>query len=66
VAPLATRIRHAVAYYHLSMKPKRPSWSGSKYHVTLNTGRLSFARTAEAIAQLALQHRKALVQAWAE
>jgi cytidylate kinase len=34
----------------------------SLYDVTLNTGRLGFARTAETIAQLALQHRHALVQ----
>jgi cytidylate kinase len=32
------------------------------YDVTLNTGRLGFARAAEVIAQLALQHRQALVQ----
>jgi hypothetical protein len=38
----------------------------SLYDVTLNTGRLGFARTAEAIAQLALQHRHALVQTSAE
>jgi hypothetical protein len=30
------------------------------YDVTLNPGRLGFARTAEIIAQLALQHRHAL------
>jgi len=34
----------------------------SMYDVTLNTGRLGFARTAEVIAQLALQHRHALIQ----
>ena len=34
----------------------------SLYDVTLDTGRLGFARTTEAIAQLALQHRHALVQ----
>jgi hypothetical protein len=38
----------------------------SLYDVTLNTGRLGFARTAETIAQLALQHRHALVQTSAE
>jgi cytidylate kinase len=32
------------------------------YDVTLNTGRLDFARAAEVIAQLALQHRQALLQ----
>lgn len=32
------------------------------YNVTLNTGRMDFARAAEVIAQLALQHRHALVQ----
>jgi hypothetical protein len=32
------------------------------YDVTLNTGRLGFTRAAEVIAQLALQHRHALVQ----
>jgi Cytidylate kinase-like family len=32
------------------------------YDVTLNTGRLDFARAAELIAQLALQHRHALSQ----
>ena len=32
------------------------------YDVTLNTGRLGFDRTAEAIAQLAWQHRHALLQ----
>jgi cytochrome P450 len=38
----------------------------SLYDVTLNTGRLGFARTAEAIAQMASQHRQALVQNSAE
>ena len=33
----------------------------STYDVTLNTGRFGFARTAEVIAQLALQHRHALI-----
>ena len=32
------------------------------YDVTLNTGRLGFARTAEAIEQLALQHHRALAE----
>ena len=32
------------------------------YDVTLNTGRFDFARAAEVIAQLALQHRDALAQ----
>jgi cytidylate kinase len=32
------------------------------YDVTLNTGRLGFARAAEAIAQLAWQHRDALAE----
>jgi cytidylate kinase len=32
------------------------------YDVTLNTGRLDFARAAEVIALLALQHRQALLQ----
>lgn len=32
------------------------------YHVTLNTGRLGFARTAEIIAQLALQHHHAFTE----
>jgi cytidylate kinase len=34
----------------------------SLYDITLNTGRLGFAHTAEVIAQMALQHRHALVQ----
>jgi cytidylate kinase len=32
------------------------------YDATLNTGRLGFARSAEAIAQLALQHQRALAE----
>jgi cytidylate kinase len=82
VAPLATRIRHAALFYHLS-EPEAAKLvrdqdnarrryvrryfnceidDPSLYDVTLNTGRLGFARTAEAIAQLALQHRQALIQ----
>jgi cytidylate kinase len=81
VAPLATRIRHAAAYYHLSeveaaklvreqdharRRYVRRFFNSeiddpSLYDVTLNTGRLGFARTAEAIPQLALQHRHALL-----
>jgi cytidylate kinase len=34
----------------------------TQYNVTLNTERMDFARAAETIAQLALQHRHALVQ----
>src|SRR4029077_714364 len=86
VAPRATRIRHAAAYYHLSeaeaaklvreqdlarRRYVRPFFNSeiydpSLYDVTLNTARLGFARTAEAIAQLALQHRHALLQTSAE
>ena len=86
VAPIATRIRHAAAFYHLSeaeaAKLVREQDNArrryvrrffnseiddpSLYDVTLNTGRLGFARTAEAIAELALQHRHALVQTSAE
>jgi Transposase DDE domain len=71
------------AHVCVALKPKRPSWSGSKtrhdaatsgatsnaeiddptlYDVTLNTGRLGFARAAEVIAQLALQHRHAFAE----
>ena len=32
------------------------------YDVTLNTGRLGFARAAEAIAQMALQHYRAFAE----
>jgi hypothetical protein len=32
------------------------------YDVTLNTGRLGFARAAEVIARLALQYRQAFVE----
>jgi hypothetical protein len=32
------------------------------YDVTLNTGRLGFARAAEVIAQLALQHRRTFAE----
>jgi Cytidylate kinase-like family len=82
VSPLATRIRHTAAYYHLSeaeaaklvreqdqarRRYVRRYFNSeiddpSLYDVTLNTGRLGFARTAETIAQMALQHRQALVQ----
>jgi cytidylate kinase len=82
VAPHATRIRHAAAFYHLSeaeaAKLVRDQDHArrrfvrryfnceiddpSLYDVTLNTGRLGFDRTAEAIAQLAWQHRHALLQ----
>ncbi len=82
VAPYATRIRHAAAFYHLSeaeaaklvreqdqarRRYVRRYFNSeiddpSLYDVTLNTGRLGFARTAEAIAQLACHHRHALLQ----
>ena len=82
VSPLATRIRHTAAYYHLSeaeaAKLVREQDQArrryvrryldseiddpSLYDVTLNTGRLGFARTAEAVAQMASQHRQALVR----
>ena len=83
VAPLATRIRHAAEYYHLSeaeaVKLVREQDQArrrylrryfnaeiddpSLYDVTLNTGRLGFVRTAEVIAQLALQHHHVLPNA---
>ena len=86
VSPLATRVRHTAAYYHLSeadaaklvreqdharRRYVRRYFNSeiddpSLYDVTLNTGRLGFARTAEAIAQMASQHRQALVQNSAE
>jgi CMP/dCMP kinase len=86
VSPLAIRIRHTAAYYHLSeadaaklvreqdharRRYVRRYFNSeiddpSLYDVTLNTGRLGFARTAEAIAQMASQHRQALVQNSAE
>ena len=79
VAQLATRIRHAAGYYHLSeaeaAKLVREQDQARRrylrryfnaeiddptlYDVTLNTGRLGFADSAEAIAQLALQHQPA-------
>jgi Cytidylate kinase-like family len=82
VAPLATRIRHAVEYYDLS-EPEAAKFVREQdqarrrylrryfnaeiddptlYDVTLNTGRLDFARAAELITQLALEHRHALVR----
>jgi Cytidylate kinase-like family len=82
VAPLATRIRHAAEYYHLSeteaAKLVREQDQARRryarryfnaeiddptlYDVTLNTGRLGFARAAEIIAQLALQYRHAFAE----
>ncbi len=82
MAPLATRIRHAAEYYHLSeaeaaklvneqdharRRYLRRYFNAeiddpTLYDVTLNTGRLGFARTAEVIAQLALQHHHAFAE----
>ena len=82
VTPLATRVRHAAEYYHLSepeaAKLVREQDQARRrylrrhfnaeiddpilYDVTLNTGRLGFARTAEGIAQLALQHHHAFAE----
>jgi cytidylate kinase len=82
VAPLATRVRHAAEYHHLSeaeaAKLVREQDQARRrylrrhfnaeiddpilYDVTLNTGRLGFARTAEGIAQLALQHHHAFAE----
>jgi hypothetical protein len=82
VAPLATRIRRAAEYYHLSeteaAKLVREQDQARRryvrryfnaeiddptlYDMTLNTGRLGFARAAEVIAQLALQHRHAFAE----
>ena len=82
VAPLATRIRHAAAFYHLSeaeaaklvneqdharRRYLRRYFNAeiddpTLYDVMLNTGRLGFARTAEVIAQLALQHHHAFAE----
>ena len=77
VAPLATRMSEVEAAKlvreqdHARRRYVRRFFNSeiddpSLYDVTLNTGRLGFARTAEAIAQLALQHRHALVQTSAE
>ena len=80
VAPLATRIRHAAEYHHLSeaeavvneqdharRRYLRRYFNAeiddpTLYDVMLNTGRLGFARTAEVIAQLALQHHHAFAE----
>ena len=82
VAPLATRIRRAGEYYHLSeteaakLVREQDQARGryvrryfnaeiddpTLYDVTLNTGRLGFARAAEVIAQLALQHLHAFAE----
>ena len=82
VAPLATRIRHAAEYYHLSeaeaamlvterdqarRRYLRRYFNAeiddpTLYDVTLNTGRFGFARSAEAIEQLALQHYRAFAE----
>jgi cytidylate kinase len=76
VAPLATRIRHAIHFYHLSeaeaAKRVRENDSARRrflrryfnaeiddptlYDATINTGRLGFVRSADAIAHMALQH----------
>ena len=81
VAPLATRIRRAAEYYHLSeaeadrlVMERDQARRGylrrylnaeiddpTLYDVTLNTGRLGFAGSAEAIEQLALQHYRAFI-----
>jgi cytidylate kinase len=82
VAPVATRIRQAVKFYHLSeaeaVKRVRENDNARRrfmrryfnaeiddptlYDATINTGRLGFVRSADAIAHMALQHHAAFTE----
>jgi hypothetical protein len=74
VAPLVKRVRHSAEYYHLdeaeAAKSVREQDQARRryfneeideptlYDVTLNTGRMGFARAAEVIAEAGLRHHQ--------